>query len=346
MNHTEENIINQNATIREALMLLNVIPHDHQTLFVIDDIRHMVGTLTDGDIRRGLIRGCFLDDNISNIMRRDFRFIREGDFSVGLLRNFRNEGIFFVPILNDCGTIISVCNLKKYKSVLPIDAILMAGGKGLRLRPLTEHIPKPLLPIGNKPIIDYNIDSLICYGVKNIFVTVNYLKEQIERYYDKPHKDVDVQCVREPEFFGTIGSTKLVKTFENDTILVMNSDLFTNIDFEDFYLQFKSNSADMAVASVPYGFTVPYGIFDTNGIYITGIREKPSYSYYANAGIYMFKKQVLDFVPMGTYFDATDLITELIRKKKKVIRFPITGYWIDIGKKDDYNKAQEFAKYM
>ena len=152
----------------------------------------------------------------------------------------------------------------------------MAGGKGERLRPLTEKTPKPLLPVGDKAIIDYNVDNLIYHGIKHISVTVNYLKEQIEEHFATERDGVIVNCIREPRFLGTIGSLRFVEKFENDTILVMNSDLFTNIDLEDFYLHFFESGADMSAAAVPYSISVPYGVFNVNEENITGLTEKPS----------------------------------------------------------------------
>ena len=152
----------------------------------------------------------------------------------------------------------------------------MAGGKGERLRPLTEKTPKPLLPVGDKSIIDHNVDRLISYGVKHISVTVNYLKEQIEEHYAMPRNGVKVDTCREPQFLGTIGSIKFVESFYNDSVLVMNSDLFTNIDYEDFYLHFKQHDAEMSVAAVPYDVSIPYGILDLDGRDIKGLLEKPS----------------------------------------------------------------------
>jgi NDP-sugar pyrophosphorylase family protein len=229
---------------------------------------------------------------------------------------------------------------------LPIDAVLMAGGKGERLRPLTEKTPKPLLKVGDKAIIDHNIDRLINYGVEHISVTVNYLKEQIEDHFAIPRKGIQVQTVREPKFLGTIGSIKFVTEFYNDTVLVMNSDLFTNINYEDFYLHFKEHDSEMSVAAVPYTVSVPYGIFDLEGRDIQGLIEKPTYNYYANAGIYLIKKNALEEIPEGTFFNATDLIEKLIAEGKKVIRFPLNGTWIDIGNPQEYQKANELVKHM
>lgn len=339
--------INQKATIREALVALDGSNHNNQTLFVIDNDERMVGTLTDGDIRRGLIHGAALEDAISNIMHRDFKFLREGNLDAEKLKAFRERLIFFVPVLDAEGHVVRVCNLLKYKSFLPIDAVLMAGGKGERLRPLTEKTPKPLLPVGGKAIIDHNIDRLISYGIKHINVTVNYLGEQLEEHFREPRNEVQIQTVREPKFLGTIGSIKFVKEFFNDTVLVMNSDLFTNINYEDFYLHFKEHNADMSVAAVPYSVSIPYGILDIEERRnIKGLIEKPTYDYYANAGIYLIKRSVLDLIPADTMFHSTDLLAAIIAKGGKAIRFPLNGTWIDIGNPQEYKRANELVKYM
>ena len=226
------------------------------------------------------------------------------------------------------------------------NAVLMAGGKGERLRPLTEKTPKPLLPVGNKAIIDHNIDRLINCGVKHISVTVNYLKEQIEEHFAEPRGEIKVQTVREPKFLGTIGSIKFVKKFYNDTVLLMNSDVFTNINFEDFYLHFKEHDAVMSVAAIPYSVSVPYGIFDLDGRDILGLIEKPTYNFYANAGIYLIKREALKEIPEDTMFHSTDLIEKLISERKRVIRFPLNGTWIDIGNPQEYQKANELVKHI
>ena len=338
--------IRQDESIRDALVMLDESTHDWQTLFVVDEDERMVGTATDGDIRRGLIRGVELTDPISSVMHRDFKFVREGEDLALVLKQFRGEQIFFVPVLDYDGHILRVCNLLKYRNVLPVDAVLMAGGKGERLRPLTEKTPKPLLTVGDKPIIDHNIDRLISYGIQHISVTVNYLKEQIEDHFAEPHNGVQVQTIREPKFLGTIGSIKFVKEFYNDTVLVMNSDVFTNINFEDFYLHFIEHKAIMSVAAIPYTVSVPYGIFDLKGREINGLIEKPTYNYYANAGIYLIKREAFNEIPDDTMFHSTDLIEKLIAEGKKVIRFPLNGTWIDIGNPQEYAKAQELVKHL
>ena len=280
-------------------------------------------------------------------MHRNFNYMKVEELDdVKELKRQKELNMKLVPILDKEKHIVEIVNFEKVKTRLPIDAVLMAGGKGERLRPLTEKTPKPLLPVGDKAIIDHNIDRLISYGVKHINVTVNYLKEQLEEHFKVPKGDIQVQTVREPKYLGTIGSIRFVKEFYNDTILVMNSDLFTNINYEDFYLHFKEHDAEMSVAAVPYTVSVPYGIFDLDGREIQGLIEKPTYNYYANAGIYLIKRKALDEIPEDTFFNATDLIEKLIAENKKVIRFPLNGTWIDIGNPQEYQKANELVKHM
>lgn len=343
----DNHLINENATLIDALKQLNDFRYDPLVLFVIDDKKRMVGTLTDGDSRRALIKGASVNDRLNEIMHGNFNFIKDIDIhDVLKIRRQKELKMKLVPILNENGLIVDILNLERFKNRLPIDAVLMAGGKGERLRPLTEHTPKPLLPIGNKAIIDYNIDNLTCFGIKNIFVTVNYLKEQLEEHFSTEQNGIKVQCVREPRYLGTIGSLSFIDNFTNDTILVMNSDLFTNIDLEDFYLHFIEKEADMSAAAIPYSVSVPYGIFNVQDSEITGLTEKPTYNYYANAGIYLIKREMLNLIPEDTFFNATDLIELLISQNRKVVRFPVHGYWIDIGNKDEYAKAQDIARHL
>lgn len=343
----KNHLIVQHITLLEALSRINSVAPDPLVLFVLDKDNCMVGTLTDGDSRRALIAGASVTDKVEKIMHRNFNYMKVEDIDdVNEIKRQRELKMSLVPVLDAEKHIVEIINLEKYKTRLPIDAVLMAGGKGERLRPLTETTPKPLLKVGDKCIIDHNIDRLINYGIKHISVTVNYLKEQLEEHFTESRGDVKVQTIREPKFLGTIGSVRFVSEFYNDTILVMNSDLFTNINYEDFYLHFKEHDAEMSVAAVPYTVSVPYGIFDLEGRNINGLIEKPTYNFYANAGIYLVKRRALDEIPDDTFFNATDLIEKLIGEGKKVIRFPLNGTWIDIGNPQEYQKANELVKHM
>ncbi len=340
-------IINQNINLIEALSRINEIAHEPLVLFVLDDENRMVGTLTDGDSRRALIAGASVNDKVEKIMHKNFNYMKVEDLdNVKEIKRQRDLMMRLVPILDKEHHIVEIINLEKYKTRLPIDAVLMAGGKGERLRPLTEKTPKPLLKVGDKCIIDHNIDRLISYGVKNISVTVNYLGEQLEEHFAEPRGEVKVQTVREPKYLGTIGSIRFVKEFHNDTVLVMNSDLFTNINYEDFFLHFKEHDAEMSVAAIPYNVSIPYGILDLKGRNIQGLLEKPKYTYYANAGIYLIKQRVLKEIPNDVFFNATDLVVKLISEGKDVIRYPLNGTWIDIGNPQEYQKANDLIKHL
>ncbi len=344
---TSKHIISEDHTLLDALKQINSLAPNPLVLFVVNEKEQMVGTLTDGDSRRALIKGASVNDKAAEIMHRHFNFLRKGvNDDVENIHRQRDMQMKLVPILDEDNHIIDIINLDRYITRLPIDAVLMAGGKGERLRPLTENTPKPLLKVGEKCIIDHNVDRLIRYGIQHINVTVNYLHEQIEEHYSEPRDGVKVRTFKEPKFLGTIGSIRFVDTFYNDTVLVMNSDLFTNIDYEDFYLHFKQHDAEMSVAAVPYNISIPYGILDLDGRDIKGLLEKPKYNYYANAGIYLIMRKTLDEIPEDTFFNATDLIEKLISQGKKVIRYPLNGTWIDIGNPQEYQKAQDLVKHL
>lgn len=341
------NCISEFDNILDALDLLDKLSGHSLVLFVLNDSDQVIGTLTDGDIRRAILKGAQLDTRVIDIMHTEFSYLSttEKDYTA-TINNFRKRNITVVPLLDERNHLVKIYNLNEIRSILPIDAVLMAGGKGERLRPLTENTPKPLLPVGDKAIIDRNIERLILYGLEHISVTVNYLKEQLEEHFARPIQGVKVNTVREPKYLGTMGSVRFVDGFYNDTILVMNSDLFTNIDYEDFYLHFKNNDADMSVVAVPYTVSVPYGIMDLEGRNIRGMLEKPRYNYYANAGIYLIKRELLNFIPEDKFYNATDLIDDLIRFNKCVIRYPINGTWIDIGNPQEYQKAIDLVRHM
>lgn len=346
MMNNEEYLISENATMLDALSKIDRLSKNNsRIIFAVNSANKLVGAISDGDCRRALIKYKRLDIIVKDIMKTDFTFMKKSVFDVAQIQKIRTQGLKYVPEINEDGSLYAIRDFTDGKSFIPVDAVLMAGGKGERLRPLTLDTPKPLLKVADKPIIDYNIDNMMHYGIEHISVTVNYLGEQIENHFAEPVNGQQIKCVREGKYLGTIGSLEIIKEWYNDTILLMNSDLFTNIDFEDFYIHFKKHGADMSVAAVPYNVNIPYGIFEIeNSREIKGIKEKPSYYYYANAGIYLIKRDLLNLIPKDTFYNATDFMEELIKLNKKVIRYPITGYWIDIGKPEDYKSVQEFAR--
>ncbi len=338
--------IPDSTTGRQALARLDAVPSP-KTLFVLDLEGRLAGTLSDGDVRRGLLAGVSLDEPVTRLMNAGFRALRRGSYSVEDIRALRNGQIYLVPLLDENGRLLRVIDLRDHRSALPLDAVIMAGGRGERLRPLTDSVPKPLLPVGGKPIIEHNVDRLISFGVRNFSITIKYLGEQLEAHFgDGSAKEATIRYTREDAPLGTIGALALVEGLEHDTVLLMNSDLLTDIDFEDFYASFCSSGADMSVASVPYSVPVPYAVLEVDDERILSFKEKPTFTYYSNGGIYLLKRSLIERIPKGEFFNATDLMETLIAEGRKVGYYPMLGYWLDVGKHEDYRKAQEDIKHL
>ena len=334
-----------NASVIDALKKLNELP-SLLTVFIVDDTGKVIGTLTDGDIRRGLINGLKPEDKLDKYIFKDFKCLVDNQDNLIKLSEFRKKRIKAVPLLDNQGRLIKIYDFTKIKSILPIDAVIMAGGKGIRLRPLTEKTPKPLLKIGNKEIIAYNFDRLFKYGITNQHITVNYLANQIETYCNQYSKEIDFKIVHEPKPLGTAGALSLIDNFENDAILLMNSDLLTNLGYEDFYKTFKAEDADMIVASQSYETNLPYAVFETENRKIHSFKEKPTYTNYINAGIYLFKRELLQFIPKNKVYNATDFMEDVIKSGKNIIHYPIRSYWLDIGNHKDFEKAQKDVSHI
>lgn len=319
------------------------------TLFVTDADGRLTGALTDGDIRRALLRGTTPDSSVSEAMFTGFRAITPADGpsdTVEKLRACRLGGITLVPRLDGEGRAVEIIDLSRTHTRLPLRAVLMAGGKGERLRPLTLDRPKPLLEIDGKAIIDYNVEALAACGVDDISVTTRYLASMIEDHFARPVGGVQVRCVREDKPLGTIGALTLcgIPDDGGDT-LVMNSDLLTTVSFEEMYLKHASAAADVTIAVVPYQVTVPFAILELDGDNVTGIAEKPSYSHYANAGIYIFSNRLLRTLRPDERADAPDLVADAIARGMKVTYFVINGSWIDVGSPADFRQAAELMRH-
>ena len=332
--------ININANLLDVLKRIDALPII-QTVFVTNNKNKIIGTITDGDIRRGLIKGLSLDRTLDHFICNDFHYIEQGKNNFDKLKIFREKKLKAVPLLSSEMNLIKIIDFTTAKSILPVDAVIMAGGLGSRLRPLTDSTPKPLLKVGGKEIISYNFDRLFQFGITRQYVSINYLGEQIESFCKDYNDSINFRMINEKEYLGTAGALSLIDNFHNDIVLLMNSDILTNIDYEDFYINFLRNDADILVASIPYRVSLPYAIFDTNNREVKAFKEKPNYTYYANAGIYLIKKDIIKEIPKEKFFNATDLMEMVIKMNKKLIHYPIRGYWLDIGKQEDYEKAQK-----
>lgn len=343
----KRHIILQNESVRSALRKLDALASD-AILFVVDENGKLIGSLTDGDLRRGFIQNLGFDNSILDFIQENPVAISRNNYTLLQLESYKKKNYKIIPILDEKGLIIDVLNFRLQQTLIPADAILMAGGEGKRLRPLTLNTPKPLLKVGDKPIIEHNIDRLINVGIKNIHLSINYLGNQLIEYFGNGNnRNAHIKYVQEDKPLGTIGSILLVEDFIHDDIIVMNSDLLTTIDFLDFFTVFKESGADMAVAATSYNVDVPYGVLEVNDEnQVSSLKEKPRYTYYSNAGIYLLKRSVLEMIPKGLFYDVTQLMESLIADSKKLITYPIMGYWLDIGKHDDYKKAQDDIKHL
>lgn len=340
------NILSSDSSIRTALEKLTLLG-ETLTLFIVDPNSILIGVVTDGDIRRGLIKGCELDEAVIKIMNKNFKSINEDQLSIKLIDDLKKSSAKIIPILDKNNRIVRFVNISEIKSVLPVHAIIMAGGKGERLLPLTLGTPKPMLEVCGKPIIEHNIDLLAKYGIVNLHISVNYLKDAIKKYFSNgENKNITIHYLDEEKPLGTFGSIKLTNSYKYADLLIMNSDLLTNINIADFYKSFKDNNADMAIATTSYLVNIPYAVLETENGYVKSFKEKPTYTYFSNAGIYLIKKELVSEIPDNEFYNATDLINKLINTNRVVLTYPILGYWLDIGRHEDYKKANEDFKHL
>jgi dTDP-glucose pyrophosphorylase len=335
-----EHLILRGSTLKQALELLNKLSQD-AILFVVDSNNKLIGSLTDGDIRRGLLNNFKVENIIDEIIQKTPRFIRKGDDDIQKIIKYREENFRIIPVLDEGNRVVNVINFRNIKSYLPIDAVIMAGGRGQRLMPLTEFTPKPMLKIGDKPIIEHNLDRLALFGIDDFWISINYFGDQIETYFGNgTFKNINISYVRESIPLGTIGAVSKINDFKHEYILVTNSDLLTSIDYEKFFLEFIKQDADLVVLTIPYQVNIPFAVLETKDGKVKSFKEKPTYTYYSNGGIYLMKREILSLIPKDKFYNATDLMEDLIQNNHKISSFPFSGYWLDVGKHEDFEKAQ------
>lgn len=340
MKNYRKHLVRSQSTIKEALIRLDELSTD-AILFVVDNEDRLLGALTDGDVRRGLIKEVSVDEYVDVIIQSNPKYIRKSDFDIHKTIELREGLLKVIPVLNERDQVIDIINFRKTRSYLPIDVVVMAGGRGERLMPLTKTVPKPLLPVGTKAIIEHNIDRIASFGASSFWISINYLGDLISDYFnDGNDKDIKIKYIKEDMPLGTIGSVTLIDDFEHQYILLTNSDILTNLDYESFFLDFLNSNSDLSVVSVPYNINIPYAVLELESDQVKSFKEKPTYTFYSNGGIYLMKKSVLDYVPRNTFFNTTDLMEILIEKNHKVTSYPLMEYWIDIGTPEDYAKAQ------
>ncbi|MGE4294595.1 MAG: nucleotidyltransferase family protein [Campylobacterales bacterium] len=329
------------ATIKEALGVIN--RGAIQIALVVDKGDRLLGTITDGDIRRGLLKGLDLASPIEGIYFRTPTVAKVSDTKEEILRTALAKKLHQVPVVDNEGCVVGIIEVddlvrpnRKANKV-----VLMAGGLGSRLGELTKETPKPMLHVGNKPILQTIIENFAKYGYTHIVIGVNYLSHVIEEYFgDGGRFGVNIEYVHEEKRMGTAGALSLMRNLLDEPFFVMNGDLLTNVNFEhlhDFHLAQKA-VATMAVRE--YDFQVPYGVVNVENGRIQSIIEKPVHKFFVSAGIYMLSPEALESVPNGEFFDMPSLFEKLVGANKVATSFPIHEYWLDIGRINDYERAQ------
>lgn len=344
-------IIQRGITLKQALKRL-----DHaafRVLFVVDEQGVLLGTLSDGDVRRAILAGKSLDSSIEDVFNKNPVSILTSKANKTVCREILySKKILVLPVVDaskilvDFFTWEDVIEAGESKPILNYDkldmsVVVMAGGKGTRLAPFTNVLPKPLIPIGEKTILEIIIEHFCDYGIKDYFLTVNYRGEMIKAYFDSIEKLYNVNYVWEKKFLGTAGCLTLLKGIVNKTFIVSNCDILVKANYHDVVSFHKSSRAAFTVVSSIQHISIPYGVVDfTDGGVVTGLQEKPEFSYPINTGVYILEPECLDLIPKDTVFHMTDLIESLIANGKKVCTYPVNEKdYIDIGQWDEYKKT-------
>lgn len=333
--------INQNASIKQALKVID--KGAIKVAVVLSDDGLLLGMLSDGDIRRALLKGMSLDDSITGIINRDPVVANINDTKERILELANEKKLHQIPIISN-GKLIGIQDIREFLTPKnkPNKVILMVGGLGTRLRPLTNDVPKPMLDVGNKPILHTIVENFAKYGYTDIIMCVNYKSEIIKEYFGNGDKfGVKIEYVLESKRMGTAGALSLLKERPKDDFFVMNGDLLTNVNFEYLHEYHKDSNARASICIRKYEMQVPYGVVNVRANKVTSIEEKPMQSFFVSAGIYMFSPIVLDFIPKGVFYDMPTLFSELLKQDFAVHPFFIREYWLDIGRMDEYRRAND-----
>ena len=334
--------LNINSTIKEALQIID--NGALQIALVVDENDILIGTLTDGDIRRGLLKGLDLNSSIESIIFKMPTIAKISDTKEEILKMALSKKLHQIPIVDEKGRILGIQEIEEL--IKPKNktnkVILMVGGLGTRLRPLTETTPKPMLKVGNKPILQTIVEKFAEYGYTNIIMCVNYKSHMIQDYFgDGKEFGVNIEYVLENQRMGTAGALSLLKDKPKEPFFVMNGDLLTNVNFEHLHNYHLSTNSIGTMCVREYDFQVPYGVVNIKDSKIISIEEKPTHKFFVSAGIYMLSQEVLEYIPENQFYDMPTLFEKIISKGKNTISFPLREYWLDIGRIEEYKKANE-----
>ncbi len=348
MKNWNDLIIGPDLTIKEAMQTMDKV--QSKLLFVCEDDKFR-SVLSIGDIQRAILANIKLNEPIDSILRQDIIIASHLDSKKDLKNLMLKHRIEAMPIIDDNHSIVNVIfwdqifegNESIINEVINIPVIIMAGGEGTRLKPITNIIPKPLIPIGDKPIIEWIIDSFNRVGVKKFYLTVNYKQEMIRSYFDSIEYDYELKYFVEDKPLGTAGSLQLLKNEIKSTFFVTNCDILIKDDYSEMLKYHKTNGNELTAISAVKHFEIPYGTmeFSENGI-LTKLKEKPAFNIFINAGMYILEPHLLQEIPENEFFHITTLMEKIMDRNGKVGVFPVSeGSWMDIGQWDEYNKTSK-----
>lgn len=324
----------------EAIRIIDVSAL--QIALVVDENRRLLGVVTDGDVRRAILNGVSLDKPVHLIMNRDVTTVNNLASREEIIALMKKNDLKQMPIVDEKGAVVDLKVIIDLIDEPKKDnwVVIMAGGVGARLRPLTDDRPKPLLEVGGKPILETILENFVGFGFRSFFISVNYKYEMIKDFCGDGCKwGIKIQYLREKKKMGTAGALSLLPAKPEKPLIIINADVLTNVNIQqllDFHNEHKA-AATMCVQD--YHFEVPYGVIKINQHRIKGLDEKPVQRFFVNAGIYVLEPRVLDVIPTQESFDMTELFTRLIDQGFEIVAFPIREYWMDIGRVEDYKKA-------
>ncbi|TMO43812.1 nucleotidyltransferase family protein [Pseudoalteromonas ruthenica] len=338
----QEILMAPEQSLREALEVINT--QASRVVLIVDKQTHLLGVITDGDIRRALLNNLGLEVALSEVMNTSPIYAEVGTPKEQLIETMEQKGILSIPVVRQ-GKVVGLQTLKHVLSKPKFDnpVFLMAGGFGTRLRPLTDHCPKPMLQVGNKPILETVLKSFVKAGFSNFYISTHYMPEQIEEHFgDGSQWGVEIEYVHEESPLGTGGALGLLpKSMRRDLpLILMNGDVLTKVDFARLLEFHCENGADATMCVREYEYQIPYGVIQGEGSRITDMVEKPIQRFFVNAGIYVVSPEVISSVPFNHRIDMPTVLEQRIAKDKDVLMFPIHEYWLDIGRMDDFNRAQ------
>jgi len=345
MRNWKEIIITAETSIIDSLEIID--RGALQIALVVDDEDKLIGTVTDGDIRRGILKGISLHSPVKEIMQSNPTIAHMSDSKELILSTMKTKKLRHIPVLNDKGHIVRVELMDQLiqSNRRSNWVVLMAGGLGTRLSPMTDDCPKPLLKVGTKPILETILNSFIDHGFYRFYLSVNYRADMIMDYFGDGSKwGVEIRYVHERMRLGTAGALSLLKETPSEAIIVMNGDLLTKVNFQQLLDFHKETNAKATMCVREYEYQVPYGVVNVDNHKLVTIVEKPIQYYFVNGGIYVLDPELLRFIPEMKYYDMPTLFEAAISNRMETAAFPIREYWIDIGRMDDFNRANDEFK--